>query len=425
MKLHHQIFIAMALGGLCGYFTDSTTAVFGIELLDAYDMIGALFIQALQMLVVPLITSALISSLVNIGEGGGLGRLGGKTLLYFMLSTLVAVLIGLLVANVLQPGIINGKPAGELLGLAENTHDVLAQIEGRSAGDFSTILLQLVPANLLDAASQGQMLGLISFSLLFGYFLRQVNGAPGDNLRNTMIGLYDTMVRITMFIIRFTPIGVFGLIAATMTRTGLQSLQPLAWFVLAVTSGLALHAFVLLPLAVKLFAKRSPVLHMRVMTPALLTAFSTASSAATLPVTMECMENKGGLSKRVSSFVLPLGSTINMNGSALYECMVVLFIAQASGVELSLAAQFIVLVTAVITSIGVASIPAASLLAITLILSIVGLPPESIGLILVTDRILDMCRTTVNIWSDSVGAVLIARSEGEQGVLQPQPEASV
>ena len=226
------------------------------------------------------------------------------------------------------------------------------------------------------------------------------------------------MISITMLIIRFTPIGVFALIAATVTRTGMDAIEPLAWFFLTVILALVFHAFVFMPALILLMAKRSPIRHIQAMMPALLTAFSSASSAATLPLTMECVQDRSGVSRKTSSFVLPLGATVNMDGTALYECVAAIFIAQAYGMDLSFGMQFMIVVTALLTSIGVASIPAASLVAITVILGAIGLPAEAIGLILVTDRILDMCRTAVNIWGDSVVTVLLARSEGEDQVLK-------
>jgi len=275
----------------------------------------------------------------------------------------------------------------------------------------------MLPPNLIAAAAEGQMLGLIVFALLFGYFLRTERNAAGRSLRDLIEGIYQVVMKITMLVIRFTPIGVFALIAATVTRTGLDAIEPLAWFFVSVVVALTLHAFVFMPALVFFLARRSPLRHLQAMTPALLTAFSSASSAATLPLTMECVQNRAGVSQRSSSFVLPLGATVNMDGTALYECVAAMFIAQAYGMDLSLATQFMIVITAVLTSIGVASIPAASLVAITVILAAIGLPAEAIGLILVTDRLLDMFRTAVNVWGDSVVTVLLARSEGEDKVL--------
>ena len=408
----------MVMGGIAGALTEESTRLLGLPLLPGYDLIGDLFINALKMVVVPLITTAIISGMVNVGDGDDLGRLGLKTVVFYLSTSLIAVLVGLVVVNLIAPGVIDGQPARELLGLSADTDWALASIEGRGAGDFTEILRQLLPPNLFQAAAETQMLGLIVFSLFFGFFLRTLSGAPGEHLRQTVEGIYQVTMRITMVIIRFAPLGVFGLIAATVTRTGLDAVEPLALFFVTVLLALGIHMFGVMPLLIRLFAKRSPVRHLQAMAPALMTAFSSASSAATLPLSMECVQKRSGVSKRTSSFVLPLGATVNMDGTALYECVAAIFIAQAYGMDLSLTTQFVIVLTALLTSIGVASIPAASLVAITVILGTIGLPAEAIGLILVTDRLLDMCRTAVNVWGDSVGAVILARSEGEEDVLR-------
>jgi proton glutamate symport protein len=417
VRLHHQIFLAMVLAGLAGWFTQPDSHFLGIHFLSVYDFFGTLFINALKMVVVPLIMSAIISGLVNAGEGRDLGRLGLKTVVYYMATGLTAVLIGLVLVNIIQPGMIDGAPAGDRLNLSAETDTALASVEGRSAGEFSQMLLQMLPPNIISAAAEGQLLGLIVFSLLFGWFLRGVPGQSGETLRNLIDGIYQTMMRLTLLIIAFAPLGVFGLIAATVTETGLEAIKPLAWFTLTVVLALFVHAFIVLPVIIRLLAGRSPWRHARAMSPALMTAFSSASSAATLPLTLECVEKRAGVSNRTASFVLPLGATVNMDGTALYECVVALFLAQAYGIEVSVATQFFVVTIALLTSIGVASIPAASLVAITVILEAIGLPAEAIGLVLVVDRVLDMCRTSVNVWSDSVGAVVLGRSEGEEDIL--------
>jgi proton glutamate symport protein len=404
MKLHHQIFIAMLPGALVGSLTSESTTLFGVPILAGYDLVGSLFINGLKMVVVPLIVTAIINGMTSVGDGNNLGRMGLKTVALYMTTTVVAVLIGLLTVNLFSPGVIDGQPARDLLGLASDTEAVLAGIEGRGAGDFTQILMQMLPPNLIAAAADGQMLGLIVFALLFGYFLRTERNDAGRSLRDLIEGIYQ--------------VGVFALIAATVTRTGLDAIEPLAWFFASVVVALTLHAFVFMPALVFFLARRSPLRHIQAMTPALLTAFSSASSAATLPLTMECVQNRAGVSQRSSSFVLPLGATVNMDGTALYECVAAMFIAQAYGMDLSLATQFMIVITAVLTSIGVASIPAASLVAITVILAAIGLPAEAIGLILVTDRLLDMFRTAVNVWGDSVVTVVLARSEEEEQVLQ-------
>lgn len=421
MKLHHQIFIAIGLAALVGFVMPVDLEIFNIQILALLNGVGTIFLNALKMLVVPLIVTAIMSSLNSIGTGEELGRTGWKMGVYYVLSSAVAVFVGLVVTNIVKPGISKGAPVRDKLGLSEHTSDVLESVQEHAVGDFAGIFFDFLPPNLFEAALEGQMLGLIIFSLLFGWFMQKVQGAPGEHLRQTIDGFYETMVGVTLFIIKFTPIGVFGLIASTVARTGFSALAPLMWFFITVLLALFTHAFIILPLTIKLIAKRPPMRMINAMSPALLTAFSTSSSAATLPLTMECLEQNVGVSKKISSLMLPLGATINMNGTALYECAAVIFIAQAYGLDLSLSMQFTIVITAMLTSIGVAGIPAASLVAITLILGVVGLPAEAIGLILVTDRILDMCRTSVNIWGDAVGAVLIARSEDEEDILLETP----
>ena len=347
-----------------------------------------------------------------------LGRLGSKTLLFYMFSSLVAILIGLLMVNVLQPGIVDGQPALETMSLSSNTDSVLEKVEGKGAGDIAEVFLRMVPANIVSAAAEGQMLGLIFFSLLFGYFLSHLKGSHGSVQKDFWQGLLSIMIQMTNLVMAFAPIGIFALVCKVIMMSGADAFRPLAVFFAAVILALALHMLVFLPLILKFVAKVNPVLHFKAMMPALLTAFSTSSSSATLPLTLDCVERRAGVSNRVSGFTLPLGATVNMDGTALYECVAAMFIAQAYGLQLDIVTQFTIVLIALLTSIGVAGIPSASLVAITIILGAIGLPLEAIGLILVVDRVLDMCRTSVNVFSDSCAAVTIARLEGEDDVLQ-------
>ena len=417
LALHWQILIALLLAILLGSLVNEETTLLGVTLVDVFDFMGTLFLNALQMIIVPLIMASIITSVASMGAGNDLGRLGAKTISFYALSSLTAILIGLLVANVLTPGVINGAPAGEQLNLhaqESRVEDAIRQTEGRGIADIVEIFVRMIPTNIVAAAAEGQMLGLIFFSLVFGFFMMKTEGVGRDTLFNFWQGVADTMMHVTMWIMRFAPYGVFGLVAETVTTTGFAAFRPMLWFFFTVVLALGLHAFVALPLALKLIGRVRPEKHYRAMAPALLTAFSSASSSATLPLTMDCVHDNAGVSKRTSSFVLPLGATINMDGTALYECVAVIFLAQAYGLELTFVTQFTIVLLALLTSIGVAGIPAASLVAITVILTAVGLPLEAVGLLLVTDRILDMCRTAVNVFSDSCGAVLIARSEGEE-----------
>ncbi|MEK6747926.1 MAG: dicarboxylate/amino acid:cation symporter [Pseudomonadota bacterium] len=413
LKLHWQILIAILLAIVAGTVADKNVAILGINSIDIYAFIGALFLNALKMLVVPLVVSSIIVGVAGIGSAGGVGRMGLKTMVYFMSTTLIAALVGLLMMKIFSPGMIDGLPAKEIIGLTADAAQITAKAQGKDTSDLVEVFLRMVPANVVAAAAEGEMLGLIMFSLLFGYFLARIGEPYAETQYAFWQGTLQIMMRITDLVMRFAPLGVFGLVAKVVAVSGLAAFKPLAVFFVTVLSGLALHMFVVLPLILKFIAKVSPIRHLRAMSPALLTAFSTSSSSATLPLNMDCAEKNAGISNRVVSFVLPLGATINMDGTALYECVVVLFIAQAYGVDLSVAQQIMIVILALLTSIGVAGIPAASLVAIAMILTSVGLPAEAIGLVLAVDRVLDMCRTTVNVYSDSVGASVIARSEGE------------
>ncbi len=423
LKLHWQILIAIGLAIVSGLIFNEESSIAAVRIIDVFDFIGALFLSALKMLIVPLVLSSIICGVYGMGAGGNqtnLGRLGGKTLGFYMLSSLLAILVGLLVVNLVAPGIIDGEPAGERLNLSsdEAVAGQLSRVEGRGTGDIAQVFLRMVPTNIVSAAAEGEMLGLITFGILFGYFMIHLkNRRQAETMGDFFQGVFETMMHITLFVMKFAPIGVYGLVAKTVTMTGFDAFVPLMAFFISVVIALGLHVFVTMPVLLRTIAKVNPMLHFRAMFPALLTAFSTASSSGTLPVTMECVEKNAKVSNRTTSFVLPLGATVNMDGTALYECVAAMFIAQAYGLDLTFGTQFTIVVVALLTSIGVAGIPAASLVAITVILGAIGLPLEGIGLLLVTDRVLDMMRTSVNVFSDSCCAVVVAKTEGETQVL--------
>lgn len=412
MKMHWQVLVALAAAAAAGALTGPDG-----QWLAAFDFVGRLFLNALFMLIVPLVVSAVISGLAGMSDGRGIGRIGLRTLGYYTATGLIAILTGLIAVNFLQPGIVDGAPAGSRLGLAEDSAAVVEKLRGYDAGDMLGLLQQLLPPNLFAAASEGQILGLIVFSILYGFFIGRLPEALADTQRRFWQGVYEVMGSITRLVMRFAPLGVFALVAAVVARTGWSALWPLAVFFCAVLLGLMVHAFVTLPLVLALVARVSPLRHFQAMSPALLMAFSTSSSAATLPVTLDCMERRAGVSKRVTGFVLPIGANVNTDGTALYECAAALFIAQAYGLELGLGGQLVIVSIALLTGFGMAGIPSASLVAIGVILSAIGLPLEGVGLILAVDRLLDMCRTAVNVLGDSCAAVVVGRLEGETQIL--------
>jgi len=421
LKLHWQILIALVLAVIAGLLTGTEAGLFGITFYSIFDFVGKLFLNALKMLIVPLIVSSIIVGIAGIGGTHGLGRLGGKTLLYYTTTSLLAILVGLMVVNAVAPGIVDGQPAKDLIGFSAEAAEVQEKVAGKGTGDVVEVFLRMIPTNVVEAAAAGQMLGLIFFSLLYGFFMTRITEDYAEAQYNFWQGVFEIMMKITDLIMRFAPLGVFALVAKVVAGTGFDAFAPLAMFFVSVVAALAIHFFVTLPLLLYFVGRVNPIRHYKAMGSALLTAFSTASSSATLPITMECVEKNAGVSNRTTSFVLPLGATVNMDGTALYECVAAMFIAQAYGIELGFATQFMIVLIALLTSIGVAGIPAASLVAIAIILAAVGLPVEGIGLILAVDRILDMMRTSVNVFSDSCGAVIIGKLEGEEGILQERP----
>lgn len=421
LALHWQILIAIGLAFLVGMWIFSShqstgvqPGVFGVEFVTMMDYIGELFLNALRMIIVPLITSSIIVGVAGIGSGGNLGALGGKTLLFYATTTLAAILVGLFVINTIGPGYIDGEPARDALALTASVDDVIAKVGGKGAGDVADVFLRMIPPNVIKAAADGQMLGLIFFAILFGYFMTHLSHDYAEPLFKFWNGIFHVMMKMTEFIMKFAPIGVFGLVGSVIAEAGLRATGPLAMFALAVLLALAIHGFGTLLLLLRFVGRVHPLKTLAGASQAMLTAFSTASSSATLPITMESVEENIGVSNKVSSFVLPLGATVNMNGTALYECAAALFLAQAYGLDLTFGVQFTIVAIALMTSIGVAGVPSASLVAIAIILAAIGIPIEALGVLMVFDRILDMCRTSINVWGDACCATIVARLEGEK-----------
>jgi len=397
IKLHWQILIALILAIFYGLYANEVA-------ISYVSWMGDVFLRALKMLIIPLILSSLISGIANIGSGSSLGRLGLKTIIYYVSTSLLAIITGQILVNIIKPGVgADLNFSHKVEGLIENQ---------RSLGDT---LIEMVPQNIFQAFNDNDMLAIIFFAVLFGFFVTRTGEKNRGVLKKAFNAIFDVMMKITMFVIRFPPLGIFGIVAKVVAeQDDLSALvSRMSLYMGTVIMALAIHFFITLPLILKFIGKAKPLKHLRNMSTPLLTAFSTSSSGATLPLTITAVEKNSGVSNKISSFTLPLGATINMDGTALYECIAAVFIAQAYGVELSLVQQGIIVITALLASIGAAAIPMAGLVMITVILTAVGLPLEGVGLILAVDRILDMFRTCTNVWSDSCGAVLIAKSEGE------------
>jgi Na+/H+-dicarboxylate symporter len=412
------VLAAIVLAVFVGSWVGQTGGVGSFTFYSLFDVAGTLFLNALTLVVVPLVSASIITGIARIGSEEQFGRLGLKTFGFYLGTSLLAILIGLFFVNVIRPGSGEEEIAK---WAAHGSHEALAA----ESGGLLQVVLRIIPTDVIDAFSHERMLSLIFFSLLFGYALSKLDTQASSTLLSFWQGVFQAMLKITQIIMRFLPYGVFFLVAKVFATTGIGSLAAVAKFALAVILGLAVFMFIGLPLLLKFVGRVSPLRHFKAMGPALLTAFSTSSSSATLPVTIECVEKRAGVSNRICSLVVPLGTSINMSGSALYECVAAMFVAQAYGVDLSFGMQFLLVFMALITSIGVAGIPSGSLVAIIVILRAIGLPVEGIGLFLAVDRLLDMCRTTVNVFSDSVCAILVAKTEGEKGVLATEPEGLI
>jgi Na+/H+-dicarboxylate symporter len=411
------ILIAMVAGGVTGWLLRRYGADLGVDLVPFLDTVGTLFINLLKMIIVPLILASVITGVASLGSGPDLGRLGTKTLAFYVITTLLAVLIALFLVNLVQPGIENGVPVGDKLALTADAGTVTEGVKARADTSLLDTLKGIIPANLVEAAANTKLLSLVFFAVLFGFFLARIEQPHQGTVLSFWQGVFQIMMRLTGWIMTLAPIGVFALIAKVIAASGFDAADRLLLFALCVVAGLLIYGFVALPILLAVAARVNPWRLYPAMAPALLTAFSTASSSATLPLSLNCLEKRANVSERIAGFVMPLGASVNHAGSALYECAAAMFIAQAYGLELSFATQFTVVVLALITSMGIAGIPAASLVGIVIILGAVGLPAEAIGVLLVFDRLLDMCRTAINVLADAACTVIVARLEGEKGVL--------
>ena len=401
-KLLFAIVAAILLAFAC-------IAVLGGAMANVY-WLGEFFLKSLKMIVVPLVMLSVIAGIAQLGDIRKLGRLGGRTVIFYLLTTLAAVITGSLLVNLIRPG--NGiDTAG-----AEALEKLETMGEKSSLDVFSDIMLSFVSDNIFASMVEMQMLPIIVFSLLFGAVLSTL-GSRGEPLLRVCLAGNDAMMKLVHWIMFVAPVGIFGLVAGKFGREIAEHgperfydiLNSLALYMGTVIGGLAVHAFVTLPLLLGLLGRRNPLHYARGMASALLTAFSTASSSATLPITLEALEERNRVDPRAAQFVAPLGATLNMDGTALYEAVAAIFIAQAFGVELTILQQIIIVITATLAAVGAAGIPEAGLFTLVIVLQAVGLPLEGASLIVAVDWLLDRFRTTVNVWGDSVGAAVMER----------------
>lgn len=419
MKLHWQILIGLAAGVAYGIF--AALNQMGDFTSDWVTPFGTLFVNLLKLIAMPLVFASLVTGIASLADVSKLSRMGGRTIGIYLLTTVISITIGLVVVNVLEPGKslppevsadLQASYAGEIEGRADTIEEV------RDRGPLQP-MVDIVPQNIVAALSQNiRMLQVVFFALFFGVCLVLVPNENTSVIKSFIQGMNDVIIKMVDLIMYIAPVGVFALIAGTITAvagdsidTVLSLLSSLGFYTLVVILGLFLHVLLVYCTFVHFFTRFSLKEFFVGIAPAQLLAFSTSSSAATLPVTMECVEDNLGVKNEVASFVLPLGATINLDGTALYQAVATVFIAQALGMELDLVAQLTIVLTALLASIGTAPVPAAGIIMLVIVLESVGVPSSGIALILGVDRILDMVRTATNVTGDSAVTVLVDSAE--------------
>jgi len=395
LQLTTKIFIGLALGILLGIILQPNPDI-AVKFVKPF---GTLFLNLIKLVIVPLVFSSLVVGTCGMDDVRKLGRIGGKTVAYYMLTTAFAVTIGLILANLSNVGGGFSIP-------------VDAKVEVAAAPNVIETLLNIIPSNPLKALVDGNMLQIIAFALIIGAGIIGI-GEKGKVLFNFFDSMADVMYKIIAVIMEFAPIGVFALITPVVAQNGPGVLLPLLKLIVVVYAGCAIHALFTYSATVSLFAKVSPVKFFKGIAPAMVFAFTTASSSATLPINMKRCEENLGVPKSVTSFVLPLGATINMDGTAIYQGVCAFFIAQVYGINLPISAQLTIILTATLASIGTAGVPGAGMIMLGMVLQSVGLPIEGIALIAGVDRILDMMRTMINVTGDAACATIVAATEGE------------
>jgi Na+/H+-dicarboxylate symporter len=422
VPLYTKILIGLVAGALLGIIANLAGITWLASTLSALEPIGTVFIRLIMMIVVPLVVASLILGTASLGDIRKLGRIGGKTVAFYLVTTALAVTIGLILSNVVEPGSrIDATTRDDLV--AQYSGEAAARVElAEAKPSVVQTLINMVPSNAFAAAASGDLLPLIIFSIIFGAAVSVIGGDRREAILMFFRGVNDAVMVIIDWIMKLAPYAVFVLVGAVVSRFGLDLLRSLLIYALVVVGGLLIHVFVTYSIIVKLIVRMNPSDFFRRIVKAPLVAFSTSSSNATLPVTMETAEEELGVSKEVSSFVLPLGATINMDGTALYQAVAVMFVAQIYAVPMGIGEQLTIVLTATLASIGAAGVPSAGIITLILVLQSVGLGAQTqagIALILGIDRILDMIRTAVNVTGDLTVASAIARTEGEELIPHP------
>ncbi len=415
IPLHTRILLGLLVGAVAGVtgnllWKDAPALLWTVD--NVAQPIGQVFLRMLFMVVVPLVFASLALGVAQLGDLSRVGRIGGRTLLFFLCTTALAATLGLVLVNVIRPG-DTLDPLVRTSLMATYSTDAAARVETAANNGFGIqTLVNIVPRNPLDAAARGDMLGLIFFTLLFGVALTRIPTEKAAPLLRVLEGLSEAVMVIIGFAMKLAPLGVAGLIFSVTARFGFDVLRSLGVYVLVVLAGLLIHQVAVIGTLAKVLAGVGPATFFRRCRALIITAFSTSSSNATLPTTIRTAEREFGVPPQIAGFVLPLGATMNMNGTALFEGITVLFLAQVFGIALSLQMQLVVVAMAVITAVGAAGVPGGSIPLLVMVLGMVGVPGEAIALVLGVDRLLDMARTVPNVTGDLLASLVITRAEG-------------
>ena len=389
----------------------TTGPVYALKIFFKYG--GDIFIRLLRMMIVPLVFASLFMAVVNLGDIRDLGKIGGKTVAYYMATTALAVLLGIILVNIIHPGQGIDREALSALNIVTEVPD---KVSSQGVGDKSSAviiidtLVNMIPKNPVEAMATGDVLQIIFFTIFFAIMAAMVGG-ESETLTKAINAVDLIMQRSVMVVMLIAPYCIFLLVTAIFMDLGVGALKALAKYAVTVLLGLLIHAAITLPILVWVIGRYSPIRLFKAVLPAIMTAWSTASSAATLPLTMDCLARRAGVDRKIGNFVLPLGATVNMDGTALYESVAVIFIAELLGIDLTIGMQAVIFITATLAAIGAAAIPGAGLVTMGIVLTAAGLPLDGIGLILAIDRILDQFRTAVNVWGDTTAAVVVGRLE--------------
>lgn len=432
-KLHWQIIIGLIIGLVWGLI--ASLAGFAEFTTDYIKPVGTIFVNLLKLIAVPLVLASLVVGVTSLNDAAKLSRMGGKTIAIYIVTTIFAITIGLTVVNVIQPGdFLPPETQQELMsGYQENIEGSTQTAKDVMDRSFMSFFVDIVPENFFASASDnGNMLQVVFVAILLGLGLIQIPSEKSKSLVNFFDSLNDVIIKIVDFIMKIAPYGVFALMAGVIVdlagddlTQALNLLGALGWYCVAVLVGLILHVVIVYSSLFKIFSKMKLKDFFKAIRPAMLLGFSTSSSSATLPVTMERVEKNVGVDEEVASFVLPIGATINMDGTSLYQAVAAVFIAQALGLDLGIAQQVTIVLTATLASIGAAGVPGAGIIMLVIVLQAIQVPVEGIALILGVDRILDMCRTAVNITGDAAVSVAVAYTEGLLGEMHLDDEEEV